>query len=95
MNDSLLVELFTEELPPKALNKLGLSFASALFEELVAADGFAHLAITHRHGLRAGSYPYPHADPFDRMLAAQAEIEGLTLLTRDPAFKAFPVKVQW
>lgn len=65
------------------------------FEELVAADGFAHLAITHRHGLRAGSYPYPHADPFDRMLAAQAEIEGLTLLTRDPAFKAFPVKVQW
>ncbi len=47
MNDSLLVELFTEELPPKALNKLGLSFASALFEELVAA-GFVANTVEYR-----------------------------------------------
>ncbi len=44
MNDSLLVELFTEELPPKALNKLGVSFASTLFEELVAAGFVAKTA---------------------------------------------------
>ncbi len=47
MNDSLLVELFTEELPPKALNKLGVSFASTLFEELVAA-GFVAKTVEHR-----------------------------------------------
>jgi len=47
MNDSLLVELFTEELPPKALNKLGVSFASTLFEELVAA-GFVAKTVEYR-----------------------------------------------
>ena len=47
MNDSLLVELFTEELPPKALNKLGVSFASTLFEELVAA-GFVANTVEYR-----------------------------------------------
>lgn len=65
------------------------------FEELVAADGFAYLAISSRHGLRAGSYALPHGDPFDRMLAAQAETERLTLLTLDPAFAAFPVSTLW
>ena len=49
MNDSLLVELFTEELPPKALNKLGVSFASTLFEELVAA-GFVAKNIVSLEG---------------------------------------------
>lgn len=47
MNDSLLVELFTEELPPKVLNKLGVSFASTLFEELVAA-GFVANTVEYR-----------------------------------------------
>ena len=47
MNDSLLVELFTEELPPKVLNKLGVSFASTLFEELVAA-GFVDNTVEYR-----------------------------------------------
>jgi len=65
------------------------------FEELVAADGFGYLSVSHRHGLRAGAYPAAHADPFDRMLAAQAEIEDLLLVTRDPAFRLFPVKTFW
>lgn len=65
------------------------------FEELVAADGFSYLSISPRHGLRAGVYVQVHADPFDRMLAAQAEMENLVLLTRDPAFAAFPVRVLW
>jgi PIN domain nuclease of toxin-antitoxin system len=65
------------------------------FEELVAADGFAYLSVSHRHGLRAGAYEAAHGDPFDRMLAAQAEIEELLLVTRDPAFKLFPIKTLW
>ena len=69
--------------------------AFARFEELVAADGFACLPVSHRHALRAGSYPLPHGDPFDRMLAAQAEIERLPLLTLDPAFAAFPIETRW
>ena len=65
------------------------------FDELVRLDSFKHLPVTHRHGLRAGSYPTKHRDPFDRMLAAQAELESLTLVTKDTAFEEFPVRVLW
>ena len=67
----------------------------ARFEELAAASHLRHLAVTHRHGLRAGSYPVSHRDPFDRMLAAQADLESLTLVTGDSAFEEFPVQVLW
>ena len=65
------------------------------FSELALAADLRHLPVTHRHGLRAGSYPNNHRDPFDRMLAAQAELESLTLVTRDAAFQDFPVRVLW
>jgi len=65
------------------------------FEELVARNGFAMLPVSVRHGLRAGSYLDPHGDPFDRMLAAQAELEGLSLVSRDRIFARFPVQLVW
>ena len=65
------------------------------FSELAVAADLQHLPVTHRHGLRAGSYPRKHRDPFDRMLAAQAELESLTLVTKDAAFEEFPVRVLW
>ncbi len=65
------------------------------FEEMVARNGFATLAVSVRHGLRAGSYIDSHGDPFDRMLAAQAELEGLSLVSRDRIFARFPVQVLW
>jgi PIN domain nuclease of toxin-antitoxin system len=37
----------------------------------------------------------PHRDPFDRMLAAQAEIEGIPLVTADPTFHEFDVQTLW
>ena len=48
------------------------------------------LPISAVHALRAGSFVVDHRDPFDRMLAAQAVVEGVALLTDDPAFSAFP-----
>ena len=65
------------------------------FEELVTADGFTPLPITHRHGLRAGLYHAAHRDPFDRMLAAQAQIESVPLVTLDSAFKQFEIATLW
>ena len=65
------------------------------FEELVAADGFSYASVSARHGLRAGSYAVDHGDPFDRMLAAQAEIENLTLVTSDKIFRNFPIRTLW
>ena len=69
--------------------------ATLRFMELVAADGFRFMGLTCEHGLRAGGYPNSHGDPFDRMLAAQAEIEGMQLVTCDAVFRDFPVKVLW
>jgi len=72
-----------------ALGKLDLDGAD-LVEELEAND-FVELPMTARHSLGAAALPRHHNDPFDRMLIAQARIEGLTIVTRDPAFRAYEV----
>ena len=69
--------------------------ACDLFTELVAADGFLLMPIDASHAIKAGSYRVPHRDPFDRMLAAQSELEGMKLVTRDLAFKQFGTDVYW
>ncbi len=69
--------------------------AVSRFDELVAADGFEHLPVSHFHGLKAGSYTAAHRDPFDRMLAAQSELTGAPLLTCDPAFALFGTRTIW
>ena len=56
---------------------------------------FTSLDITHRHALRAGGYDIAHADPFDRIIAAQAELEELTVVAGDRSFDLFPVTRLW
>ncbi len=63
--------------------------------QLLIAQGFDLLPITLQQGLHAGSYPMPHRDPFDRLLAAQAELARLTLVSVDPALQAFPCRLLW
>ena len=63
--------------------------------QLLAAQGFELLPISLVHGLHAGGYPMAHRDPFDRLLAAQAKLAGLTLVSLDPALKAFPCCLLW
>jgi PIN domain nuclease of toxin-antitoxin system len=65
------------------------------YDALVAADGFHHLDLRYDHAVKAGLLPGRHRDPFDRLLAAQAVIEGLILVTRDPALAALGSKVIW
>jgi PIN domain nuclease of toxin-antitoxin system len=71
--------------------------ASALpkFGELILSDGFAQLAVHWHHSLLAGQYAQRHSDPFDRMLAAQAQIESAMLVTRDAELKAFGIETYW
>lgn len=52
--------------------------------------GAALLPIGTGHALLAGRMEWPHRDPFDRLLIAQATIEGLVLVTVDPALRALP-----
>ncbi|MFM7286228.1 MAG: type II toxin-antitoxin system VapC family toxin [Cyanobium sp.] len=62
---------------------------------LLQADGFQPLAMSISHGLRAGGYSQPHRDPFDRMLAAQAELERLVLISADQQLATFPCQTLW
>ena len=73
----------------------GIAPVADWYSDLVAAEGFMHLPVTHAHTLRAGAYAVAHRDPFDRMLAAQAELESLPLLTCDAALGAFACKTVW
>jgi PIN domain nuclease of toxin-antitoxin system len=78
------------------LGKLSPVPADAVaFLRLVADDGFALLPVDARHAWRAGALAHAHRDPFDRMLAAQCELESLTLVTRDPAFAALGTRTLW
>jgi PIN domain nuclease of toxin-antitoxin system len=54
---------------------------------------FIPLPITIAHSLAAGALPPHHGDPFDRMLIAQAQVEGLTIVTRDARFREYGVSV--
>lgn len=53
------------------------------------------LAIRDRHALLAGSLTQAHRDPFDRLLVAQAEIEGLALVSKDRTLREFGVNLLW
>jgi PIN domain nuclease of toxin-antitoxin system len=61
----------------------------------VIASGFEKLLITFSHTERAASLPPHHRDPFDRMLVAQAQSEGLTLVTHDRLLEPYDVEVLW
>jgi PIN domain nuclease of toxin-antitoxin system len=50
------------------------------------------LPITEEHALAVAELPMEHADPFDRILVAQAQLESLTVITSDPAFEEYDVK---
>ncbi len=54
-----------------------------LFRRELLDYGYAELVITGQHGAQAGALPKLHKDPFDRLLVAQAMVEGITLLTVD------------
>ena len=61
----------------------------------MASQGFAPLSITTAHAQRAGSLPGPHRDPFDRMLVAQADLEGLPIVSIDAVFEEYRVTRLW
>jgi len=61
------------------------------FRKVLDKQPFEMLDITVKHAHAVGDLPAYHHDPFDRMLIAQAKIEGLTILTRDARFKRYNI----
>jgi PIN domain nuclease of toxin-antitoxin system len=75
-----------------------LPVAAALvdgLDEHLRREGFKPVAISLPHALAAGRLPGPHKDPFDRLLIAQARLEGFTVVTSDPIFQRYRVPVLW
>ena len=65
------------------------------FDARIQALGWLELPLTNAHAVAAGRLAGSHKDPFDRMLAAQSIVEGLTIATVDPALAALGARVIW
>ena len=63
--------------------------------ERIDEAGARILTITPQHAHATGELPMHHRDPFDRLLIAQAQLEGCAIVTGDSAFTAYDVHVVW
>jgi PIN domain nuclease of toxin-antitoxin system len=61
----------------------------------VGAFGLVELPLTTEHAIEAGRLPRHHRDPWDRLLVAQARIEGASLLTGDESIQRYEVTTIW
>lgn len=73
--------------------RLGKLKAPAALDRELVAHQFEPLPITLAHALAVERLPDHHQDPFDRMLVAQAIVEDLILITRDPNIRKYAVRI--
>lgn len=69
--------------------------SAGAFVDDVLRDGFHHLDLTARHCVHGGFLPGAHKDPFDRLIAAQALLEDMIVVTCDRAMAAFGCETLW
>lgn len=72
---------------------LGKLVVPRSFHRVLSGERFENLSITVEHAHRTRELPPLHRDPFDRMLIAQAKVEGATVVTRDAVFDDYGVSV--
>jgi len=75
--------------------RLGKLVAPDDLPEALSVGGYRPLAISLDHAVLAAGLPSHHRDPFDRMLVAQAMVEGLTIVTGDSRIARYDVPVLW
>ena len=79
-----------------SLTKMGLPEPIEKYlPEQMAVNGFEQLEISFRHIVGVAGLRWAHKDPFDRLLAAQAKEEGMSIVSRDPAFDSYGVTRIW
>ena len=72
-----------------AINKLTIDGGFAQVQNDLTLNSFEILPINFDHTLRQNQLPFHHRDPFDRMIAAQALVENIDLISVDPVFDAY------
>ena len=78
------------------LGKYALPMDYALFlRQQIALNEFEILPIEVQHTAILTSLPLHHRDPFDRLLVAQAMVEGIPIVSNDPVLDAYPVERLW
>jgi PIN domain nuclease of toxin-antitoxin system len=79
-----------------SIGKLTLSAPfDVLFPEQLDSNGIGLLGIEAAHTAVVSTLPFHHRDPFDRLLVAQAVVEGMPIISTDIAFDAYPVTRLW
>ena len=76
------------------LGQADFSVDKRLLRRGLLDSGYELLSVTSCHAIALGGLPPIHRDPFDRMLIAQAQVEGITLLTVDEQISKYPGPVQ-
>jgi PIN domain nuclease of toxin-antitoxin system len=71
--------------------RLRLSFPLTRMPSAIEAEGFSPMPVTIEHAIEVSELPRHHDDPFDRILIAQARLEGMTIVTSDFLFDAYKV----
>ncbi len=64
-------------------------------DEAIDKNGFGYLHIELKHTAALTTLPFHHKDPFDRLLIAQAIIEGIPIISGDTVLDSYPVKRLW
>ena len=92
LSDASLWEISIKQ----SLGKLRLSQPfDALLAKALKRNAIESLAIEKSHIFGVMELPFHHRDPFDRLLISTAIVEGLPIVTNDPAFQSYSVEVIW
>ena len=79
-----------------SIKKYALSKPYEIFmDEAIDKNGFGYLHIEPKHTAALTRLPFHHKDPFDRLLIAQAIIEGIPIISGDTVLDSYPVKRLW
>jgi PIN domain nuclease of toxin-antitoxin system len=76
------------------LGRADFKASPGLLRRTLLDDGYEELPILSQHAVALSSLPPIHKDPFDRILIAQAMVEGITLLTADRVISQYPGPIQ-
>ena len=78
-----------------SLGREDFRIAPRRFYEALLMNGYRELVVSSYHALAVSLLPKIHKDPFDRLLVAQAQVEGITLLTMDKRVSQYPGPIRY